>query len=195
MIDKQFPKLLEVEYSFNLGGHNSLKFVDGRLFFFSEADSHLSEKNEYITMVSIPEENKWERFWDDLNQFGIWDWEQCHWPGEVEENSSGDGDHEEDSSCQGDHEEEDCHCEDDNCECGSQNEGIPTEENIPQEDNILTDGDIWQVKILHGQNSIFCKSWDLEERSADEFFKAMGKLAGVDVTEPFVDLSKRLIAD
>lgn len=184
MIDQQFPELLEVEYSFKLGGHNSLKFVDGRLFFFSEADSNLSQKNEYITMVSIPEENKWEQFWDDLNQCGIWNLEECHWPGEVEENTS----------CEGDHEEEDCHCEDDNCECDSPNESIPDGKDVPQ-DNILTDGDIWQVKIIHSQNSIFCKSWCLKERSTDEFFQALRKLVGVDVTEPFVNLSKRLIDD
>ena len=51
MTRDSLPEILEIEYSFNLGGHNSLKLVDGRLFFFSEADSHLSEKNEYLTCI------------------------------------------------------------------------------------------------------------------------------------------------
>ncbi|MBI4814492.1 MAG: hypothetical protein HY802_09590 [Methanobacterium sp.] len=195
MIDRQFPELLEVEYSFKLGGHNSLKFVDGRLFFFSEADSHLSEKNEYLTMVSIPEENKWERFWDDLNRCGIWDWEEYHWPGEVREDSSCEVDHEENLSYGVDHEEEDCHCEDDKCECDSSNVNIPDGDIDPQEDNIPIEGDIWQVKIIKDTHRISCKSWCINEKSTDEFFKALRKLAGVDVIEPFVDLSKRLIAD
>ena len=37
MTEEKFPELLEVEYSFSQGGHNSLKLVEGRLFFFSEA--------------------------------------------------------------------------------------------------------------------------------------------------------------
>jgi hypothetical protein len=182
MLNQNFPELLEVEYSFKLGGHNSLKFVDRRLFFFSEADSNLSEKNEYLTMVSIPEENKWKQFWDDLNHCGICDWKECHWPGEVEEGSS----------CEGDH-EEDCHCEDDDCECDSVNENIPDGDDIPHENNITIEGDIWQVKIIKDTHRISCKSWCLKEKSTDEFFQALRKLAGLDITEPFVNLSKRLI--
>ncbi|HHT18950.1 MAG TPA: hypothetical protein GXZ72_05260 [Methanobacterium sp.] len=75
MTRDSLPEILEIEYSFNLGGHNSLKLVDGRLFFFSEADSHLSEKNEYLTLVSIPENRAWKCFWDDLDGLGIWEWE------------------------------------------------------------------------------------------------------------------------
>ncbi|WP_321422205.1 hypothetical protein [uncultured Methanobacterium sp.] len=194
----QLPQLLELEYSFKSGGHNSLKLVDGRLFFFSEADSHLTEKNEYLTMVSIPDEIKWKQFWDELNQCGIWDWDECRWPGEAEE----------DSSCEEDHEEEHCHCEDDNCDHDSViNENIHKDENIPEEDlsnedddsseedilqNIPIEGDIWQLKIIKDNHRISCKSWCLKEKSTDEFFQAMGKLAGVNITEPFGDLSKRL---
>jgi hypothetical protein len=191
--NNQLPELLELEYSFKTEGHNSLKLVDGRLFFFSEADSNLSEKNEYLTMVSIPEEKKWEKFLDELNQCGIWDWDECQWPGEVEEDS-----------CEEDHEEEHCHCADDNCDCDPIiNENTPPEEDLSkknkdsiQEDippeNIPIEGDIWQLKIIRDTHRISCKSWCLKERSTDEFFQAMGKLAGVDITEPFGDLSKRL---
>lgn len=193
--NSQLPELLELEYSFKSGGHNSLKLVDGRLFFFSEADSHLSEKNEYLTMVSIPKENKWEKFWDELNQCGIWDWDECHWPGEAEEDSSSERDHKD--------KEENCHCEDDNCDCDSViNENIPPEEDLSKEDedsseedippNIQIEGDIWQLKIIRDNHKISCKSWYLKEKYTDEFFQAMGKLAGVDITEPFINLSKRL---
>ena len=200
MEDKNsLPQQFEVEYSFAEGGHNTLKLMDGRLFFFSEADSLLSEKNEYLTMVSIPEEKKWEQLWDELNQCGIWDWDECHWPGEGEK----------DSSCEEDHEEEHCHCEDDNCDCDSViNENIPEDENIPEEDlskenkgsieedilpdNIQIEGDIWQLKIIMDTHRISCKSWCLKEKSTDEFFQAIGKLAGVNITESFSDLSKRL---
>jgi hypothetical protein len=192
--NSQLPELLELEYSFKLGGHNSLKLVDGRLFFFSEADSNLSEKNEYLTMVSIPEGKKWEQLWDELNQCGIWDWDECHWPGESEE----------DSSCEEDHEEEHCHCEDDNCDCDSViNKKIP-EEDLSKEnkgsieediihDNIQIEGDIWQLKIIRDTHRISCKSWCLKERSTNEFFQAIRKMAGVDITKPFSDLSRRLI--
>ncbi len=200
MEDKNsLPQQFEVEYSFAEGGHNTLKLMDGRLFFFSEADSLLSEKNEYLTMVSIPEEKKWEQLWDELNQCGIWDWDECHWPGEGEK----------DSSYEEDHEEEHCHCEDDNCDCDSViNENIPEDENIPEEDlskenkgsieedilpdNIQIEGDIWQLKIIMDTHRISCKSWCLKEKSTDEFFQAIGKLAGVNITESFSDLSKRL---
>ncbi|MDD3754392.1 MAG: hypothetical protein PHQ17_07555 [Methanobacterium sp.] len=76
MASDSLPEILEIEYSLNSRGHNSLKFVDGRFFFFSEADSHLSEKNEYLTLVSIPENDKWKCFWDDLDRLGIWEWEE-----------------------------------------------------------------------------------------------------------------------
>jgi hypothetical protein len=190
--NNQLPELLELEYSFKSGGHNSLKLVDGRLFFFSEADSHLSEKNEYLTMVSIPKEKKWEQFWDELNQCGIWDWDECHWPSAAEE----------DSSCEEDHEEEHCHCEDDKCGCDSAiNEKIPeedlsdedddaSEEDIPK--NIPIEEDIWQLKIIMDTHRISCKSWCLIEKSTDEFFQTMRKLTGVNITEPFNSLSKRL---
>jgi len=194
MEDKNLlPQQFEVEYSFAEGGHNTLKLVDGRLFFFSEADSNLSEKNEYLTMVSIPEEIKWEQFWDKLNQCGIWDWDECQWQGEAEEDS-----------CEEDHEEENCHCEEDNCDCDSViNENTPPEEDLSKEnkdsseedilpDNIQIEGDIWQLKIIMDTHRISCKSWCLKEKSTDEFFQAIGKLAGVDITEPFSDLSKRL---
>ena len=195
MEDKNLmPQQFEVEYSFAEGGHNTLKLMDGRLFFFSEADSHLSDKNEYLTMVSIPEEKKWEQFWDELNHCGIWDWDECQWQGEVE------GD-----SCEEDHEEEEnCHCEDDNCDCNSViNENTPPEEDLSKEnndsiqedippENIQIEGDIWQLKIMRDSHRISCKSWCLKEKSTDEFFQAIGKLAGVDITEPFSDLSKRL---
>lgn len=188
------PQQFEVEYSFAEGGHNSLKLMDGRLFFFSEADSLLSEKNEYLTMVSIPEEKKWEQFWDELNLCGIWDWDECHWPSEDEE----------DSSCEEDHEEEHCHCEDDNCDCDPViNENTTPEEDLSKEnkdsvkedilpENIQIEGDIWQLKIIMDSHRISCKSWCLKEKSTDEIFQAIGKLAGVDITEPFSDLSKRL---
>lgn len=193
--NSQLPELLELEYSFKSGGHNSLKLVDGRLFFFSEADSHLSEKNEYLTMVSIPKEKIWEKFWDELNQCGIWDWDECHWPGAAEEDSSSEGDHKD--------EEEKCHCEDDNCDCDSViNEKSHPEEDLSKENkdsseedilpNIPIEGDIWQLKIIMDTHRISCKSWCLKEKSTDEFFQAMRKLAGVDITEPFSDLSKRL---
>ncbi|EKF85514.1 hypothetical protein [Methanobacterium formicicum] len=187
------PQQFEVEYSFAEGGHNSLKLVDGRLFFFSEADSHLSEKNEYLTMVSIPEEIKWEQFWDELNQCGIWDWDECQWRGEAAEDS-----------CEEDHEEEHCQCADVNCDCDSViNENIIHEEDLSKEnkgsvkedilpENIQIEGDIWQLKIIMDTHRISCKSWCLKEKSTDEFFQAIGKLAGVDITEPFSDLSKRL---
>jgi len=195
MDNSQLPELLELEYSFELGGHNSLKLVDGRLFFFSEADSNLSEKNEYLTMVSIPEEKKWVQFWDELNQCGIWDWDECHWQGEAEEDS-----------CEEDHEDEEehCHCTDDNCDCDSViNENIPPEEDLSKEnkdsseedilpDNIQIEGDIWQLKIIMDTHRISCKSWCLKEKTTDEFFQAIGKLAGVNITEPFGDLSNRL---
>ena len=74
------PELLEVEYSFKDRGHNSLKFVDGRLFFFSEAHSQLSEKNEYLTKVSVPERDDWILFWKTLNQTGVWAWEDDYRP-------------------------------------------------------------------------------------------------------------------
>ena len=76
MASDRLPELLEIEYSFNLGGHNSLKLVDGRFFFFSEADSNLSEKNEYLTLVSIPENSALKCFWEDLDHLGIWEWEE-----------------------------------------------------------------------------------------------------------------------
>lgn len=76
MTNDYLPELLEIEYSFNSGGHNSLKLLDGRLFFFAEADSNLSEENEYLTMVSIPQKIKWKHFWKDLDQFKIWDWDE-----------------------------------------------------------------------------------------------------------------------
>jgi hypothetical protein len=193
--NNQLPELLELEYSFKSGGHNSLKLVDGRLFFFSEADSHLSEKNEYLTMVSIPEERKWEKFRDELNQYGIWDWDEYHWQDEAEEDSYED-----------DHEKEHCHCEDDNCDCDPViNENIPPEEDLSKknkdssEEDILPDNiqleDIWQLKIIMESHRISCKSWCLIEKSTDEFFQAIRKLAGVDITKPFSELSRRLIED
>ncbi len=206
MEDKNLlPQQFEVEYSFAEGGHNTLKLMEGRLFFFSEADSNLSEKNEYLTMVSIPEEKKWEQFWDELNQCGIWNWDECHWQGEAEEDS-----------CEEDHEEENCHCEDDNCDCNSViNENTPPEEDLSKEnmdssegdlskehndsiqedipsENIPIEGDIWQLKIIMDAHRISCKSWCLKEKSTYEFFQAIEKLAGVDITEPFSILSKRL---
>ena len=75
------PEVLEIEYSFqDQGGHNTLKLVEGRLFFFSEAHSRLSEKNEYLTMVSAPERDDWILFWKALNQAGVWDWEEDYRP-------------------------------------------------------------------------------------------------------------------
>jgi len=75
------PEVLEIEYSFPKdGGHNTLKLVEGRLFFFSEAHSRLSEKNEYLTMVSAPERDDWILFWKALNQAGVWDWEEDYRP-------------------------------------------------------------------------------------------------------------------
>lgn len=76
MTDEDLPELLEIEYSFSVGGHNSLKLMDGRLFFFSEADSHLTEKNEYLTLVKVPENSTLKVFWDDLDQLAIWDWKR-----------------------------------------------------------------------------------------------------------------------
>jgi len=148
-------------------------------------------------MVSIPEEIKWEQFWDKLNQCGIWDWDECQWQCEAEEDS-----------CEEDHEdeveEENCHCKEDNCDCDSViNENTPHEEDLYKEnkdsieedilpDNIQIEEDIWQLKIIMDTHRISCKSWCLKEKSTDEFFQAIGKLAGVDITEPFSDLSKRL---
>jgi len=152
MARESLPELLEIEYSFNSGGHNSLKLVDGRFFFFSEADSHLSEKNEYLTLVSIPENRKWECFWDDLDQLGIEEWE----------------------------------------------EDYPTIKDSPdkgESEEMPGEGDIWQVKITHGQNIISRKSWSSEVESKDDFFKAVQKLMGVDIRLPFNILQKRLSGD
>lgn len=77
-----FPLQFEVEYTFASGGHNTLKFTDGKLFFFSEADSHLSEKNEYITKVSIPKKDQWEDFWENMNKIGVWEWGTDYFPEE-----------------------------------------------------------------------------------------------------------------
>lgn len=187
--ENQFPELLEVEYSFSQGGHNSLKLVDGRLFFFSEADSHLSEKNEYLTMVSIPVTEKWEHFWDDLDQCGIWDWEEeLQIPIDPEEELTS-----------GNHQDkvESCHCHDENCDCDSPKKNISTDE-IPNGDDIPIEGDIWQVKIIKGPLSIFCKNWclkEVDEKSVKEFFQALKKLSRVDVTIPFAELSKRLVSE
>ena len=75
------PEVLEIEYSFqDQGGHNTLKLVEGRLFFFSEAHSRLSEKNEYLTMVSAPERDDWILFWKALNHAGVWDWDEDYRP-------------------------------------------------------------------------------------------------------------------
>lgn len=189
MTEEKFPELLEVEYSFSQGGHNSLKLVEGRLFFFSEADSHLSEKNEYLTMVSIPETGKWKHFWDDLDHCGIWEWEDCRLPPDNGGISSSEN-----------HQngEESCNCPDDNCDCDFPNNNVSTEEEISNGDDISIEGDIWQVKIIHGSQSFFCKNWLLEEietKSTPEFFQALKKLSRVDVTKPFADLSKRLVSD
>ncbi len=150
MASDSIPELLEIEYSFNSGGHNSLKLVDGRFFFFSEADSHLSEKNEYLTLVSIPENSKWKSFWDDLDLLGIWDW------GENYQNT----------------------------------------EDTPDEDKeIPGHGDVWQVKIIHGQRKISSKSWSSLPESKEDFFKAVQRLVGVDIRLKFNILQERLSGD
>jgi len=182
--EDQWPELLEVEYSFSRGGHNSLKLVEGRLFFFSEADSHLSEKNEYLTMVSIPVTEKWNHFWDDLDQCSVWEWEECLASGDTEEIPSG-------------NDQESCHCHDDNCDCDSPPVNSPNGEYINNGD-IPIEGNIWQIKIIHGSRTIFCKNWCLEEikaKSTHEFFQALKKLSRVDITQPFEELSKRLVSD
>jgi hypothetical protein len=141
MTNELCPDMLEIEYTFFMpGGHNTLKFMDGRLFFFSEADSNLSEKNEYLTRVSIPKKEDWECFWKNMSQIDIWEWEENYRPGE-----------------------------------GSSEEG-----------------DIWQVKIKRGERIMETKCWCWGPENMDEFFRAVKELAGVDLTQPFDVLSKKL---
>lgn len=150
MTRDSLPEILEIEYSFNLGGHNSLKLVDGRFFFFSEADSQLSEKNEYLTLVFIPEKSRWKCFWDDLTQLGIWEWE----------------------------------------------ENYQNTEDTPDVDKEMPGhGDVWQVKMIHGQRKIFSKSWSSLPGSKEDFFKTVQKLVGVDIRLPFNILQERLSGD
>ena len=186
MTVKQYPELLEVEYSFRQGGHNSLKLVDGRLFFFSEADSHLSEKNQYLTLVSIPSSEKWTVFWEDLDHCGIRKWEECLISVDAEEVSEDDHHHDASGNCQ-----------DANCHCDSDENNILNREKIPPADDISLEGDIWQVKIIHGSLRVFCKNWclgEVDEESIHFFFKAVKKLSGVGVTIHFDDLLKKLVS-
>lgn len=80
--ENSFPQQFEVEYTFASGGHNTLKFMEGRLFFFSEADSHLSGKNEYLTKVCMPKNSEWDQFWENMDKIGIWAWETHYQPEE-----------------------------------------------------------------------------------------------------------------
>lgn len=169
MLSDYFPELMEIEYSFKEGGHNSLKFIDGRFFFFSEADSNLTEKNEYLTMVTLPGKSELKDFWNDLDHLGLWNWEEksniiesasstevIHPPGENNHH----------------HHEGNC-CEDE----------IPGK--VPE-------GDIWQVKIVHGQKQIYIKSWFLEDVPWDEFFKVVHKLFKMNINLPYFVLKEKL---
>jgi hypothetical protein len=177
--------------------------MDGRLFFFSEADSHLSEKNEYLTMISVPENSKLEHFWDDLDRLGIWNWEKNY--SEVNENSSSEGciPSEEHEHCQHEHYEENESKKDENKSKKDENKSKEDENESKEEENnskeyihgkdeILKEGDIWQVKIIHGPNCVYCKSWCLDGETGDEFFKAVQEMFGVDITLAFAVLSKKL---
>lgn len=176
MTSEHLPEFLEIEYSFSVGGHNSLKLMDGRLFFFSEADSHLTEKNEYLTLVTVPESSTLKVFWDDLDQLRIWDWEEIY--GEIEETSHGESVHNEEHN----------HCNHDHHEIINPHEEI-TGGNMVE---ITQDGDIWQVKIINGPQRVSCKSWSSGPESKDEFFSAVKKLVGIDICLPFADLSRKL---
>ncbi len=184
MVYEHFPDLFEIEYSFKEGGHNSLKFIDGRFFFFSEADSHLTEKNEYLTMVKLPESSALELFWDELDTLGIWNWEGFS---KIEEsNSNGKCEHDEHEHCNHEHHDAEIYSED-----------ILTEREIPEGENLSDEeipgeGNIWQLKIINGQNQVYIKSWCLEGESGDEFFKSLKKMFGIDITLPFTILSGKL---
>lgn len=136
-----FPQQFEIEYTFASGGHNTLKFVDGRLFFFSEADSKLSGKNEYLTKVSIPSNSEWEYFWENMDKIGIWQWGTDY---------------------------------------------------QPEQDISSREVDIWQVKIIHGPQSVDSKGWYLGPESMDEFLIAVKNLFGVYINQSYHILSEKL---
>lgn len=179
MVNENLQALLEIEYSFGSGGHNSLKLMDGRLFFFSEADSHLTEKNQYMTMVTVPENSVLKGFWDDVDRLGVWGWEN---------NYGVDVDVNETAKVECMHEEEHEHCKHDHHNGDSSYEDINSETRyeIPQ------NAEIWQVKLIHGPQRVFYKNWSSAPESKDEFFNAVKRLVGIDICLPFSILSQKL---
>lgn len=191
MVKEYLPDLLEIEYSFKSGGHNSLKFIDWRFFFFSEADSHLTEKNEYLTIVKIPENSALERFWEDLDQLGIWDWEENYSP--TDDSTTDDSPTDDYNQTDAPSRDECEHDEHENCNHEHHEEETLKEENL--NDNVLeipADVDIWQVKIIHGTQTISSKSWSSAPESKDDFFNAIKKLVGIDICLPFTVLSQKI---
>ena len=209
MVNEHLPDLLEIEYSFKEGGHNSLKFIDGRFFFFSEADSHLTEKNEYLTMVTVPETNALEGFWEDLDNLGIWSWENNFRKNEEdtshEEYEHDKCEHDEHENCNHEHNEGEKTAKETLGEGDVLNEEVSlnigdflnegeshSEGETLIEDEIPVEGDIWQVKIINGQKRVYIKSWLLEGETGDKFFESLQKMFGINITLPFNVLSGKL---